>query len=147
MSHCWVANEILFNYSYNQFNKTAWSSRYKGHLDCHTRFKGTFHLRADWYTLSLYRYFVHTMVAYKRQLILAPWRWSFRVFFLCVCFQAFNQDLSEAYTKMTLLGERYETRNALWSEEGAWGHGKPHISSVHGHFFSFLCFVWAKTKV
>eukprot|EP00904_Undaria_pinnatifida_P005124 jgi/Undpi1/1741/HiC_scaffold_11.g05130.m1 len=27
--------------------------------------------------------------------------------------KAFGQDLSEAYTKMTLLGERYETRNAL----------------------------------
>ncbi|CAM9736258.1 unnamed protein product [Pylaiella littoralis] len=27
--------------------------------------------------------------------------------------KAFEQDLSEAYTKMTLLGERYETRNAL----------------------------------
>eukprot|EP00903_Cladosiphon_okamuranus_P016005 g14779.t2 len=27
--------------------------------------------------------------------------------------KAFTQDLSEAYTKMTLLGERYETRNAI----------------------------------
>lgn len=33
--------------------------------------------------------------------------------FSCAFLQAFTQDLSEAYTKMTLLGERYETRNAL----------------------------------
>lgn len=38
--------------------------------------------------------------------------------YVCACvsvcvreWQAFEQDLSEAYTKMTMLGERYETRN------------------------------------